>query len=99
MPGGRASEPVLRKTVEAALNAKFGEGKWIDYASYGSFWLNRATIREKNLLADVEAAAEALMAIPHVYRASRVRSWLGQSHPDRVGLRLDKSSPRLAPPT
>ncbi len=91
MPGGRVSEPVLRKAVEAALNAKFGEGKWILDSSSGSFWLNRAAIREKNLAAAaVEAcAAEALMEIPHVYRAyTRSQLMLGQVASDRVGLRL-----------
>ena len=35
MPGGRLPEVTLRKAAEAALSAKFGEGKWILYGSFG----------------------------------------------------------------
>lgn len=94
MPGGRLLEADLRKTVESALYARFGEGKWIDYASYGAFWLDRATIRDKKLKqSEVEdCAAAALAAVPHVFRVytgTRLQNgWLIQ---DRVGLRVANS--------
>jgi predicted AlkP superfamily pyrophosphatase or phosphodiesterase len=94
MPGGRLLEADLRKAVEAALTARFGAGKWIDYSSSGAFWLDRATIRGKKLKqAEVEdCAAEALAAVPHVLRVytgnQLSHGWLIL---DRVGLRVANS--------
>ena len=91
MPGGRMSESELRKTVEAALTARFGVGKWVDYASYGGFWLNRATMRDKKLSqTEVEdCAAEALAAVPHISRVYTATQLLnGRLIQDPVGLRV-----------
>lgn len=94
MPGGRLPEATLRKAVEAALSAKYGEGKWILYGSFASYWLNRALIAEKNLkAAEVEeCAAAALAGIPHVFRVyTRAQVVSGQFVPDSVGLRIANS--------
>jgi predicted AlkP superfamily pyrophosphatase or phosphodiesterase len=94
MPGGRASDAALRKVADAALKAKFGDGKWILYSSSGSFWLNHALIREKTLKeADVEdCLAEALADVPHVYRVyTGWRLQSGQVVLDRVGQRVSNS--------
>lgn len=88
MPGGRIIESTLRKAVESALVAKFGEGRWISYAAYGAFWLNRATIREKKLdqSALEECAAQALAEQPHIYRVyTRTQLLAGRYGNDLVG--------------
>jgi len=94
MPGGRLASSTLRKTAEAALRAKFGAGEWVEGASEGALWLNRETIRSRGLRqADVEeAAAEALAAVPQVFRvftASRIMA--GQYLNDFVGRRVANS--------
>jgi hypothetical protein len=94
MPGGRLPEATLRRAVEAALSAKYGEGKWILYGSSASYWLNRTLIREKKLkAAEVEeCAAAALADVPHVFRVyTRTQLLLGQLVQDRVGLRIANS--------
>lgn len=94
MPGGRLPSSTLRKTLEAALRAKFGDGNWVEGASEGAFWLNRETIRSRGLRqADVEeAAAETLAAVPQVFRvftASRIAR--GEYLNDSVGRRVANS--------
>jgi predicted AlkP superfamily pyrophosphatase or phosphodiesterase len=94
MPGGRIIEADLRKTVEAALTARFGAGKWVGYSSSGAFWLDRDTIRQKRLKqAEVEdCAAEALAGVPHVLRVyTGTRLQNGWLVPDRVGRRVADS--------
>ena len=94
MPGGRFVEPSLRKAVESALVAKYGEGPWISYAAYGVFWLNRATIRAKKLeqAAIEECAAQALADLPHVYRVyTRTHLLTGQYGSDLVSTRIANS--------
>ena len=91
MPGGRIVEATLRKTVESALVAKFGEGRWISYSAYGTFWLNRATIREKKVdqAALEECAAQALAEQPHVYRVyTRTQLLAGRYGSDFVSTRV-----------
>jgi arylsulfatase A-like enzyme len=91
MPGGRLTDAALRKPVEAALNARFGDGKWVLAVSSGSFWLDRAAIQEKKLEpADVErCAAEALAGQAHVMRVyTRTQLLLGQVGDDLIGRRV-----------
>jgi hypothetical protein len=91
MPGGRMSESALRRTVEAALSARFGVGRWVDYASFGGFWLNRSTIAGKSLSqAEVEdCAARALAAVPHIFRVYTATQLVnGRLIQDSVGLRV-----------
>ena len=94
MPGGRSSEEEMLKTLEAALTARYGSGEWVDYGSYGAFWLNQETIRGKGLKqAEVElAAAEALgdrAEVARVFTGSEVVR--GQLIQDRIGLRVANS--------
>jgi predicted AlkP superfamily pyrophosphatase or phosphodiesterase len=91
MPGGRIIESTLRKAVESALVAKYGEGPWISSASYGSFWLNRTKIREKRLAqaAVEECVAQTLADQPHVFRVyTRTQLLTGQYGRDLVSTRI-----------
>jgi len=94
MPGGRYTASGLRKAVEAALTERFGSGDWIEFASDGNFWLNRAAIRSRSLSQSAveEVAAGVLQALPDVFRVytgSRIRS--GQLVIDEVGRRVAAS--------
>jgi len=91
MPGGRLLEATHRKAVESALVAKFGEGQWIASAAYGSYWLNRTTIREKKQeqSAVEECIAQALADQPHVYRVyTRTQLLTGRYGSDLVSTRI-----------
>lgn len=70
MQGGRLSRAALFTTINDALTAKYGAGKWITATSGPIPYLNRELIAEKHLdPAEVEeAAAEALRTLPHVFR-------------------------------
>lgn len=71
MPGGRMPPGVVRKAVDAALAAKFGEGKWI-LAGLGesAFYFDQDLIRKNKLdPRDVQrTAADAARGVPHVFR-------------------------------
>lgn len=91
MPGGRMPAGIVRKTVEAALTAKYGEGQWVVSPSEHTLWLNLDLIREKKLdRAEVNrAAAEAALSIPHVFRVyTRERLMNGAALEDQVGRRV-----------
>jgi predicted AlkP superfamily pyrophosphatase or phosphodiesterase len=70
MPGGRIQLDAIQQTIQAALGAKYGEGKWIVGRTEGSLYLNLDLMREKKLArAEVETAAkEAAFAVPHTFR-------------------------------
>ena len=70
MPGGRLSGKAIFGAIEEALTKKYGEGKWIVGASGPVPYLNHELIRERKLdEAEVErVAADALRALPHVFR-------------------------------
>jgi predicted AlkP superfamily pyrophosphatase or phosphodiesterase len=94
MPGGRVPEREVGKAIEAALTAKYGEGKWISYTDSRSIWLNRVLIAQKDLKqTEVEEFVAALLAnTPHVDRVyTRSQLLLGQLVQDRVGLRVANS--------
>jgi predicted AlkP superfamily pyrophosphatase or phosphodiesterase len=91
MPGGRMSAQALEDAVESALAAKHGEGKWVLYSAYGTFYLNRDLIRAKNLDgAEVQrAAVQALSKIPHVFRVyTRQQLMAGQFLRDPISRRV-----------
>jgi hypothetical protein len=91
MPGGRVSEESLLKAVEAALVKKFGPGRWILDADYGTFYLDEALIREQGLKpADVQqTAARALERVPAVARAyTREQLLNGRFYADLIGRRV-----------
>jgi predicted AlkP superfamily pyrophosphatase or phosphodiesterase len=70
MPGGRLSRAELFRTIETALTAKYGEGKWIVGSSGPAPYLNFDLMKQKNLdPAEVQhVAAEAVRALPHIFR-------------------------------
>ena len=70
MPGGRIPLTTLKQVAQAALEKKYGAGDWIAGTWDVSVYLNQPLIASKKLdPAEVErAAAQALMAMPHVAR-------------------------------
>lgn len=91
MPGGRMPAEAVSEAVSKALTERYGDGKWIMYASYATFYLNRQLIREKKLNeADVHRTAmSTLMKIPHVFRVyTREQLMAGQFLADPVGERV-----------
>jgi hypothetical protein len=91
MPGGRMPGRIVRDTVQTALTKKYGAGEWISSPSEHSLYLNLDLIREKKLdRAEVnEAAAEAALTIPHVFRVyTREQLMKGTAMEDQVGRRV-----------
>lgn len=91
MPGGRMPGRIVRDTVQTALTKKYGAGEWISSPSEHSLYLNLELIREKKLdRAEVnEAAAEAALTIPHVFRVyTREQLMKGTAMEDQVGRRV-----------
>ena len=91
MPGGRMPGRIVRDTVQAALTKKYGAGDWISSPSEHSLYLNLDLISEKKLSrAEVnEAAAEAALTIPHVFRVyTREQLMKGTAMDDQVGRRV-----------
>ena len=70
MPGGRMSGFTMLRTVNEALTAKYGPGKWIAGGTEEGLYLNRRLIEQKKLdLTTVQdTAAAVLRAAPHVFR-------------------------------
>ena len=70
MPGGRIQIATLKQVAQAALEKKYGAGDWVAGAWDVAVYLNRSLIaRQKLDPAEVDrAAAQALMAMPHVSR-------------------------------
>jgi predicted AlkP superfamily pyrophosphatase or phosphodiesterase len=91
MPGERMVAADLNKALEAALSAKYGNGKWIaNRAEYG-VTLNRETIADKKLTVEAvaEAAADFLRGYPGIFRAYTHRQlMLGQVPADRFHARI-----------
>jgi hypothetical protein len=70
MPGGRITEASVTDTIEKALEAKYGAGKWIIGRAGTTPYFSRPLIQQyKTTEADVEqTAAEAARALPHIFR-------------------------------
>jgi hypothetical protein len=82
---------VVKDTVQTALAKKYGAGNWIASPNEHSLYLNLDLIREKKLdRAQVdEAAAEAALSIPHVFRVyTREQLMGGRAMEDQVGRRV-----------
>ena len=91
MPGGRMPARIVQDTVQAALAARYGEGKWIVSPSEHSLYLNLDLIAQKKLdRAEVNReAAQAAIGIPHVFRVyTRERLMNGAALEDQVGRRV-----------
>ena len=91
MPGGRFDEKNELDTVEKALTAHFGAppagGKWIPYSSEGSLFFDvHPTV---NLADEERVAADAVRALPHVFRVfTRSQLLNGEISQDSVGVRM-----------
>ena len=86
MPGG-----IVKDTIQAALEKKYGAGEWIASPIEHSIYLNLDLIREKKLSrAEVDAtAAEAALSVPHIFRAyTREQLMTGIAMEDQVGRRV-----------
>ena len=70
MPGGRADKATYTRTVEEALNSRFGKAKWIIGGWESGFYFDQNLIRKHKLNpADVEnEAARAVATLPYVER-------------------------------
>jgi arylsulfatase A-like enzyme len=87
MPGGRFDEKGELDAVEKALSARFGaRDKWVGYSSEGSMFFDPG-IKD---LAEVErVAADAIRALPHVFRVyTRTQLLNGAILEDSVGVRM-----------
>jgi len=87
MPGGRASFSAISNSVQQALTAKYGEGKWIESTPEEAIYLNWDLIKSKKLTQEEVAreAANAIRAIPNVFRVyTREQLMNGMSMGDRV---------------
>jgi predicted AlkP superfamily pyrophosphatase or phosphodiesterase len=71
MPGGRLDKAKYIATVEAALEKKFGEGKWVIATQESGFYLNDELIAQKKLKhsAVEDEVASTVMTLPYVARA------------------------------
>jgi hypothetical protein len=77
--------------VQAALASKYGAGDWISSPSEHSLYLNLELIHQKKLnrAAVNEAAAEAALGIPHVFRVyTREQLTAGALIEDEIGRRV-----------
>lgn len=91
MPGGRLSSKVILGAIEAALKKSFGDGPWVAGGSGEAPYLNRGLIRTRKLSeAEVErVAAEAVAAIPHVFRVyTRAQLLNGAAIDDQITRRV-----------
>jgi predicted AlkP superfamily pyrophosphatase or phosphodiesterase len=91
MPGGRLPAHGVTDAVQAALAAKYGEGKWIQGPAENSLYLNLDLIRRKNLdRAEVDrTAAQAALAVAHVFRVyTREQLMSGAGMDDAAGRRV-----------
>lgn len=91
MPGGRMPEGAVLNAIQAALTARYGEGDWISGKSGPAPYLNHALIKQKNLRhEEVEnTAAEAVRALPHIYRVyTRTQLRTGSLLDDMVDRRV-----------
>ena len=94
MPGGRMKADELFGPVQAALTARFGEGKWILATAGSSPYLNHALIAEKGLdPTDVrKVAAAAALTVPRVVRVyTREQLLDGAATADTIARRISKS--------
>jgi predicted AlkP superfamily pyrophosphatase or phosphodiesterase len=93
MPGGRYANGLIENTVQAALEQKFGTGKWVSRTLEGGgmIYLDLGLIKDRGLsrTAVTEAAAEAIRAVPHIFRVfTREQLMNGRVDSDAVGMRV-----------
>src|SRR5690606_37409208 len=91
LPGGRIPGSAIFDPIEAALDAKYGEAKWILATAGSSPYLNHAVAAERGLdLEEVRnVAAKAVMTVPQVARVyTRDQLLRGQVPDDIIGRRI-----------
>ncbi len=88
MPGGRLNVAQERDAVEKALTEQFGASKWIADETDSSIYFNIAG--HEMARASIEnVAAEALRALPHIFRVyTRTQLLNGELLTDPVGVRV-----------
>ena len=94
MPGGRYSNTVLFDTMQEALTARFGAGKWVQATAGTSPYFDRKLVAEKGLaMGEVErVAAQSIEYLPHVARVfTRTQLLFGQVPGDTVSQRVARS--------
>lgn len=94
LPGGRLKAEALFGPIEAALTARYGEGKWIVATAGSSPYLNHALIGEKGLdpVEVRKVAAAAAMTVPQVVRVyTREQLLDGLGTADVIGRRVSRS--------
>jgi len=70
LPGGRIDMDQVRTTLELVLETKYGGDRWIAYEAGGAIYLNPNTVASMraNPAEAEKVAANALRALPHVFR-------------------------------
>lgn len=92
LPGGRLTGNPVAKAVESALGKRYGEAKWVANNGETGLYLNLEAIDSKKLdRAEVDrVAADAAMAVPHVFRVyTREQLLNGQLQADSIGRRVE----------
>ena len=88
MPGGRIDPSAFAKSITNALNAKFGDGKWIVSDANNVIYLDYKTVADKKADPAVVrlAAADAARVFPHIARVYTRDALLeGDAPVDAVG--------------
>jgi hypothetical protein len=91
MPGGRLKPGSIFDAVNAALNQKYGEGKWILSPSEYSLYLDWDLIHSKGLDENevAETAKKAALTVPSVLRVYTRRQLMnGAALEDQLGRRV-----------
>jgi hypothetical protein len=91
MPGGRVNTQQQRDAVEKALTARFGDAKWIAAVTDAGFFLSSDAIQGRKIdeAEEERVAADALRALPHVFRVyTRMQLLSGAILEDKVGIRV-----------
>lgn len=91
MPGGRIPESTVLKAVTSALNARYGEAKWVLGKSGPSPYLDHKLIAASKLdLEEVQqTAAQAVRDLPHIARVfTREELRRGLAQNDMIGRRV-----------
>jgi predicted AlkP superfamily pyrophosphatase or phosphodiesterase len=92
MPGGRLGKSV-RDTLDAALTARYGAGKWIAAGLSELIYLDRNLIESRKLRLDEvqDFAAKTLMSVPHIERVFTSEDLRhGRIAPDPIAQRVAK---------
>ena len=91
MPGGRFGAGTVEKTIQTALERKYGPGKWVAGSFESATYLNSELIEERKLdhAAVDRTAAEGLAALPHVMTVyTREQLMNGAFREDPTGMRV-----------